>query len=279
MFHVFTLGLHTCTEIWNRETPSHIWENVRGLGKITIPGPLGWIRGKRGHPLPHLPKWRHICPHTLRSSDPWGEFVESEVPPLLMTWDSGNIYNEDERSARDKKDMKQSFLFSLARKFFQVPGIWRNNEENNYEKIWRIIIRRKSSYFPHISSYSPNVFSYFPHISSYFLLFSSDFSNISSYFPHISSYPEPIHGRELRIFLLSHLEEFLHVSFILSSSLIYGLRDLDKIRATSILSIDMKHVSIAGTWTGILSLWLPTQYPKGKPPEQQMRFITWYSTL
>jgi len=38
----------------------------------------------------------------------------------------------------------------------------------------------------------------------------------------------------------------------LSSPLIYGLRDLDKIQVTSISSMDMKHVSIAGTWTGIL---------------------------
>ena len=34
---------------------------------------------------------------------------------------------------------------------------------------------------------------------------------------------------------------FLHISFILSSPLIYELRDLDKIRATSISSMDMKH--------------------------------------
>ena len=47
------------------------------------------------------------------------------------------------------------------------------------------------------------------------------------------------------------LEIFLHISFILSSPLIYGLRDLDKIRVTSNSSMDMKHVSISGTWTGI----------------------------
>ena len=41
---------------------------------------------------------------------------------------------------------------------------------------------------------------------------------------------------------------FLHID----SPRIHGLRNLDKIRATSGLSMDMEHVSIAGTWTEIL---------------------------
>ena len=54
--------------------------------------------------------------------------------------------------------------------------------------------------------------------------------------------------------MLLHIPGTWKNFFILSSPLINGLRDSDKIRATSISSMDMKHISIAGTSTGIFKL-------------------------
>ena len=83
MFHVFTLGLHTCTEIWNREPPPLIdiifGKMSGGLRKITIPEPLGWICGKRGDPQERHETWSFLF--SLARKFPYGESFQ--VPVLI----------------------------------------------------------------------------------------------------------------------------------------------------------------------------------------------------
>ena len=98
-----------------------------------------------------------------------------------------------------------------------------------------------SSYFLNILRISfiiPSYFLIFLHFSSYFLLYWPWVLHIYFIFRHIPFiFPEALGHREIPI-----------------SPPLYRSWDSEKIRAIS--SMDMKHVSVVGTWTGIIAWFL-----------------------